>query len=503
MNIGIDSRSDGSAVLSGHDDARRRLADGDASGVLAALDADLRRTDPPLEALTLAARACRMLGRHAKAADHLSKAAVLAPNDGFVAHNLAAALGDCGQHARAVPAARTAISLRDAPESWLVLGKALQTLGDLPGARHALEQAVRRRPGYIDALQLLSQLIWMTTGDAGAALAPLLKAVKATPSPELAAITCGVIKDVRGPEAALAFIGDWTGRGFAIVELAAAAAAARVDVDRQLAHAALAATLEPRQPRARQAHWTARLAHGQAQGVLDDIEAWLAANPSDQVALGLRSAARRLAGHPSALSLSDYTRMVRTCDLAPPDGWSDRAAWLDDLAAALRRLHSFRAEPFGQSVRAGIQSRTDPRWAGDPVIDAAFDRIHEAIADYVARIDPVGPMGAANTGAAVISGAWSVLLNAGGWHTDHVHPQGWISSAFYVAVPEPTPAEPFGGWLRFGATQLGPNLELPAEHRIEPKPGRLALFPSFLWHGTEPFSSPGERLTLAFDAVPA
>ena len=84
-----------------------------------------------------------------------------------------------------------------------------------------------------------------------------------------------------------------------------------------------------------------------------------------------------------------------------------------------------------------------------------------------------------------------------------MHPQGWISSAFYVAVPEPTPAEPVGGWLRFGATQLGPNLELPAEYRIEPKPGRLALFPSFLWHGTEPFSGPGERLTLAFDAIPA
>ncbi|WP_425542959.1 putative 2OG-Fe(II) oxygenase [Brevundimonas kwangchunensis] len=112
-------------------------------------------------------------------------------------------------------------------------------------------------------------------------------------------------------------------------------------------------------------------------------------------------------------------------------------------------------------------------------------------------------MGAANTGAATISGAWSVLLNAGGWHSDHVHPQGWISSAFYVAVPDSTPAEPVGGWLRFGATQLGPNIELPAEHRIEPQPGRLALFPAFFWHGTEPFSGDGERLTLAFDAIPA
>ncbi|WP_425542940.1 tetratricopeptide repeat protein, partial [Brevundimonas kwangchunensis] len=199
---------------------RRQLAGGDAAGALSALDTDLRRTEPPQEALTLAARACRMLGRHADAAAHLSKAALRAPNDGFVAHNLAAALGDCGQHARAIPAARSAIALRDAPESWLVLGKALQTLGDLPDARHALEQAAARRPGYADALQLLSQLIWMTTGDAGAALAPLRAGMTAAPSPELAAITCGIMKDVEGPEAALTFIGDWTGRGIALTELA-------------------------------------------------------------------------------------------------------------------------------------------------------------------------------------------------------------------------------------------------------------------------------------------
>lgn len=65
------------------------------------------------------------------------------------------------------------------------------------------------------------------------------------------------------------------------------------------------------------------------------------------------------------------------------------------------------------------------------------------------------------------------------------------------------PGEPLGGWLRFGATQFGPNLELSAQHRIEPRPGRLALFPSFLWHGAEPFSGAGKRLTLAFDAIPA
>jgi hypothetical protein len=55
------------------------------------------------------------------------------------------------------------------------------------------------------------------------------------------------------------------------------------------------------------------------------------------------------------------------------------------------------------------------------------------------------------------------------------------------------------GWLSLGeATELG--LDLPPVRLIEPKPGRLVLFPSTMWHGTRPFTE-GERLTVAFDVA--
>jgi hypothetical protein len=41
-------------------------------------------------------------------------------------------------------------------------------------------------------------------------------------------------------------------------------------------------------------------------------------------------------------------------------------------------------------------------------------------------------------------------------------------------------------------------VDLPPFRTIEPKPGRLALFPSYMWHGTRPFAE-GERMTVAFD----
>jgi predicted 2-oxoglutarate/Fe(II)-dependent dioxygenase YbiX len=97
------------------------------------------------------------------------------------------------------------------------------------------------------------------------------------------------------------------------------------------------------------------------------------------------------------------------------------------------------------------------------------------------------------------SGSWSVRLEAMGRHSNHVHPQGWISSAFYVAVPESLTGEQ--GWLTLGEAQSELNVDLPPIRRVAPKQGQLVLFPSMMWHGTLPFSS-GERMTVAFDVAP-
>jgi uncharacterized protein (TIGR02466 family) len=100
------------------------------------------------------------------------------------------------------------------------------------------------------------------------------------------------------------------------------------------------------------------------------------------------------------------------------------------------------------------------------------------------------------------SGAWSVRLTSGGFHANHVHPAGWISSALYVALP-PDLGKEEAGFLTLGDPRAPTfDVDVPAFRTIEPKPGRLALFPSYMWHGTKPFGE-GERLTVAFDvAVP-
>ncbi|MEY4239318.1 MAG: hypothetical protein RL339_1919, partial [Pseudomonadota bacterium] len=100
------------------------------------------------------------------------------------------------------------------------------------------------------------------------------------------------------------------------------------------------------------------------------------------------------------------------------------------------------------------------------------------------------------------AGSWSVRLAGAGFHSSHTHVRGWISSACYVSLPEPDElGAPPAGWLSLGNPPPELGLDLPPLRQIEPRPGRLALFGSTLWHATEPFAA-GERLTFAFDVAP-
>jgi hypothetical protein len=98
--------------------------------------------------------------------------------------------------------------------------------------------------------------------------------------------------------------------------------------------------------------------------------------------------------------------------------------------------------------------------------------------------------------------SWSVRFTGSGHHAAHFHPGGIFSSACYIVVPETvTDSQDQSGWLELGRPPTELGLDVPPIATFEPKPGRLVLFPSFLFHGTRPFSG-RERLSVAFDLVP-
>ena len=182
---------------------------------------------------------------------------------------------------------------------------------------------------------------------------------------------------------------------------------------------------------------------------------------------------------------------------------ADRLPPLDQLAETLRRLHTLSGQPLEQSLRGGTQTDGDLFTHIDPVLVQLREVIRATVAQHVAKFpapDPRHPLLGPARDSICFEGAWSVRLLSSGFHANHVHPHGWISSAFYVGLP-PDIGKDDAGILTLGEARAPWfEIDLPPFRTIEPKPGRLVLFPSYMWHGTRPFGA-GERLTVAFDVA--
>ena len=178
---------------------------------------------------------------------------------------------------------------------------------------------------------------------------------------------------------------------------------------------------------------------------------------------------------------------------------------LTDTAELLRSLHVTRAHPIGQSLRGGTQTRGRLFSRREPELARLHAAILAAVHDHLAALPPHDarhPLLRHRDRPVAIEGSWSVRLTSQGFHVNHIHPEGILSSACYISLP-PTLGgdETRDGWLELGRPPVELGLLLEPLAAIEPKPGRLALFPSYLFHGTRPFAE-GERLTVAFDVVP-
>jgi uncharacterized protein (TIGR02466 family) len=468
----------------------------------APLDFRPAMTDPAQ--LTARASSLKAAGRLDEAVALYDRIVRLHPDNHIAWHNYASLLGDLSRFAEGAEAAGQAIARGSrAPETQLVLARALQGCERFDDADAAFREAIRLRPGYAAAHHDLAQLRWMRTADVATALAALDAADD--PSGDLGTIKATILLAAGDAEAAGAVLARALERapGNAALHLRAAQAAAeRGDAAGQLDHAAEALRLAPGAAQAAKATAEALLHAGRVAEAEALIARLRTASPQDQGALALLATAWRLRGDPRYQALCEDPALISTTRIAAPEGWRDLDAFLTDLAAALRERHPWQAHPLDNSVRRGSQTQENLARAPSPVIRALFAALDAPIRAHIAALgrgrDPVRSRAGQDYR---IAGAWSVMLGSGGFHTDHVHPQGWLSSAFYVALPDAIAREP-EGWLAFGRPGIPTTPPLAPFRRVRPEPGMLALFPSYLWHGTEPFASGAPRLTVAFDILP-
>lgn len=228
----------------------------------------------------------------------------------------------------------------------------------------------------------------------------------------------------------------------------------------------------------------------------------LARNPDDQEWIALDVVAKRGSNDQSYRALYDYDRFVRAYTLPTPDGYKSLSEFLVDLAEYLQAEHIFSHHPLDQSLREGSQLALDPNQPQNPLVEKFFRAVQQPIAQYKSDVgyDPNHFFLKKSRSPTKIKGAWSVRLTTGGSHVNHIHPDGWVSSAFYVSLPEcvTKPSNDHPGWIKFGEARFdAPGII--AEKYVQPEAGKLVLFPSFMWHGVNPFHEETERITIAFD----
>ncbi len=397
----------------------------------------------------------------------------------------------------------------DRAELHLNVGNALIDTGDAVGAIDAYRRALERDPRNLDSHRNLNSLLWQheQLGDYLQSYARALERFPAAIDLRVAWATALNQQDKHA--AAESVLREGLTFAPESGELKSALAYSLEEQRRweeALSMHARAVASQASVPNHHISYARALLACGRPNEALDQAQIGAARMPFDQRALAYLSLCWRMLGDARDPLLNDYDGMVRIYELPVPAGFASIDEFNEALAAALEPLHIAKRHPAQQTLRHGSQTSGDLFVRREPAIQQLVAALETCIRDYIDSFptNPEHPLFSRRLGAFRFAASWSVKLARSGFHTMHVHPLGWISSAYYVQLPKAlSESDAHGGGLTFGAPDIDIGEAGAAKRRIQPAPGRLVLFPSYMWHGTVPFDTEGSRLTVAFDVAPA
>lgn len=176
---------------------------------------------------------------------------------------------------------------------------------------------------------------------------------------------------------------------------------------------------------------------------------------------------------------------------------------LDDLAHSIRTL--------GKDDEAGQRWSREHRYAGYtsysslndlPRRDPAFADLAKLLTKHAAAFADDCAFNLSRRPK--LDSLWVNLLRGPGHHSAHIHPHSIISGTLYVEIPKGS------GSIRFEDPRLPMMMAAPTRQAdapdelqpfvtVEPRPGLLLLFESWLRHEVLPGTGRGERLSISFN----
>src|SRR6056297_579363 len=478
---------------------RLLLTEGHTEPVLTLTRGLATRKDAPL--WRQRGEALMRVGQPQAALDAFDTSARLAPDDSRSHHGRLRAMLELGRFEQV----HREISGHPMPDLSFatLLIKALAGLDRWQEAVDGALDLARQQPQLPDAVFIAAQMCW-TQGEEAAVDALLKQVLAARAGPGSDVMCAAIQRGMAANDRALATLAQAEQRYGPQASIASAV----VDVALETGDTALALNagntafrLDPQGTGSRLAWVQSLLVNGRAAEALPLIED-TPISRTNQHWLALWGDALRQLGDSRYRWLLNHQDMARVFRLSPPAGYTSIEAFNRVLAARLRILHKLQVHPLDQSLKGGTQTAVDLRFVREPVIAAFRDSIQEAIARYTAELpqDDSHPLYRRRSATAAPSGMWSVQLQPGGNHVNHVHPEGWLSSAYYVDVPPEDADAPDAGALQLGLPRYAtPGATV--ERTIPAEAGNLVLFPSYMWHGTVPAKT-GSRLSIAFDVTP-
>ena len=177
-------------------------------------------------------------------------------------------------------------------------------------------------------------------------------------------------------------------------------------------------------------------------------------------------------------------------------------AEIGDEAMLAELAHSIRS--LSRDDRAGQAWSREHRYAGYTSYASLNDlpKRDPVIAEFARAIAPHAAAFARDSSFALsrkpkLDSLWVNMLKTSGHHSGHIHPHSMISGTFYVAVP------PGSGAIRFEDPRLPLMMAAPPRDdafvTVQPRPGLLLLWESWLRHEVLSGTGRGERLSLSFN----